>query len=247
MGYASKAPGVTGDPVDTYLDRTTLQTRIEARRVLRNDGNDTASFTTGKKGKFFSRGMVGQIETVQIYTQNPTGTPRLIDLRWRAYHDRADEFRHLCWVPAYTKIGWVVFEIRKSWNYDRMFVYAETIDSSTGIGFDTQGSSDTWAWDSDNEWWYEESTRFYIRVAMAAQVQEAVPVDIQTPITVEVEQGKYLAVVPSVGLFNGDLEMGDLTGWLYLGCTVVSRTVITDTRNLSVPTEDGYIDKTYAP
>jgi hypothetical protein len=242
----SKAPGVSGDPVDTFLDRSTLQTRIEARRTLKNDGETTKSFTVDKKGKFFARGMVGQIETVQIYTQNPTNAARAIDIRFRAYHDRSDEFKHMCFVPAGTAPGWVGFNIRKSWNYDRLYVYAETIDAATGIGFDSQGVPDTWTWDAVNEQWYEETSRLFIRVVMGAQVQEAVPVGIQTPITVEVDKGKYLSIVPSVGFFNGDFEMGDLTGWTSQGCTIVTRTVTTDTRNLSNPTEDGYINLTWA-
>lgn len=245
MAYPRKTGEITGDAVDTWLDRAVLQTRVEARRVVRNDGDTTESFTTGKKGKFFARGMVGQIETVQVYTKNATSAARMIDLRFRAYHDRSDEFRKICWVPALSS-GWISFNVRKSWNYDRMFVYAESIDSETGIGFDAAGTPDTWAWDSVNEQWYKEDSRLFIRILMGGQVQEAVPVGIQTPITVEVDKGKYLSVVPSVGFFNGGFEMGDLTGWTYEGCTVVKREVVSDYRNLSAPTEDGYIDKTYA-
>jgi len=246
LGYPGKSKGITGDAVDTFLDRSTLQTRIEARRTLRNDGDTTKGFTIAKKGKFFARGMVGQIEYVQIFTQNPTDAARAIDLRFRAYHDRSDEFRHTCYVPPLTS-GWVSFDIHRSWNYDRLFVYAETVDILTGIGYDNIGSPDTWTWDSANELWCQETSRLFIRVVMAAQVNEAVPVGIQTPITVEVDKGKYLSVVPSVGFFNGDFEMGDLTGWTYQGCTIATRTIITDTRNLSDATEDGYIDLTWAP
>jgi hypothetical protein len=241
----AKGPGVSGDAVETYLDRITLQTRVEARRTIQNDGNQTPNFTTFVEGKFFARGMVGQIESINIYTQNPTAVPRLIDVRFRAYHDEDDDFRALCWVPPNTPTSWVTFIIRKSWNYDRMFVYAASIDSQTGIGYDTAGNPDSFGYDAVNDKWYEISARLFIQVTMSAQVPEAIPVGVQTPIKVEVDKGKYLAVVPSVGFFNGNFDMGDLTGWTGQGVTIVARSTTTNYESLSNSTENGYIDLVY--
>jgi hypothetical protein len=159
-----KSKTLVGSPVDTYLDKLTRRS-VETRETIKNDGESTSTFTTSQLGKLFFD-MTGQIEKIQIYTRNTSSSAQNIVLKFRAYIDGRDEYDVTLSVPANAQAGWYTYTVRKSWNFERLFIYASSIPSSTGIGYDQNGEPDTFTYDSTTEKWYAVDQRLFIRVIL---------------------------------------------------------------------------------
>ena len=94
---------------------------------------------TNWRGKFFSRGMRGNLYRVQVYVRNG-GIAEDIVLGFRSFISRdregnVEEFEVTINVGGgYT--GWVTGTIRRFWNYDPLFVYIKDNGVNTDIGYD---------------------------------------------------------------------------------------------------------------
>jgi len=171
------------DLPDFYSDalfRVLLQRAVTERRVTMSNNGPTPSgpfpFNV-LKGKFFSRGMRGFVEAVELYLKG-ADVDVTITISFRVYPEGGELFSVNYTLPAGAEEGWKTVTVRRPWLYDSMFVVCDSTDRTSPVHYEDYGTPyDAYAADPAAPQEFEPwNIRFWWRVVLTALTPGDVPV-----------------------------------------------------------------------
>lgn len=123
-------------------------------------------------GKFFSRGMRGKIEIIQIYSRRPVA--EFIELIISPHPDLGP-FYTIRVMPGPTW-AWYGTDFERFWDYDSLFIWVHDCAGAAQWGYDTAEPYDGHEYDEPNDRWDAIDTRPYIRALYSSQTPGDVPI-----------------------------------------------------------------------
>jgi len=153
-------------------------------------------------GKFFSRGMRGKIERIEVYGSSvPLGTSFI---RYSP---------HPCLGPIneiQINVGapwaWYGVDVEEMWDYDSFFIWFRVMNANTRIGYDAEFPHDDHESGDAGATWASLANRMFIRIIYSSETPGDVPVsgiinNIPIPYT-STEQEHGFSFVTPAGVFN---------------------------------------------
>lgn len=154
---------------------------LERRSLAWNDDGIVAptvpaNYYTGgdveAKGKFFTRGMRGMIEQIQVYTQGaPPGT---VTLRFSPHPSLG--YFHEVVVPYLAAWAWYQADFEEMWDYDSLFIWVHEFTGGNELAYDTEEPYDGHDSPDLGATWEDLDVRPFIRVVYSGQTPGDVPV-----------------------------------------------------------------------
>jgi hypothetical protein len=209
---------------------------LERRSLVWNDGDPVAPaappmIESGPdlRGKFFTRGCRGMIESLQIYcVRTAAGT---LDLSFSP-HPGLGPLYVLTVTPG-AAWDWATVDFRQMWNYDSLFIWVSRWDADVSWGSDGVQPYDLHSSMNLGATWILVDVRLYVRVIYSGETPGDVPVSgiintIKIPST-----GEAVAAEDNVNVPNNAL----ITLVTFWGAGfLIQATVRIDDNNLVVPT-----------
>jgi len=152
---------------------------LERRSLVSNNGAVLTGWRIGTatyRGKFFTRGMHGFIDYIEVYCDNTSGANQDIDIEIAPYPGAPSEISVTLTVPFGSAPAWRPVNVREMWNYDGMFIWLIADDVGfPRFAYDIGPPFDHYH--SANEVdWVVDVFRNWIRVTMTGETPGDVPV-----------------------------------------------------------------------
>lgn len=156
-----------------------LPSSYERRSTIYNDNrveapNAPPAFVSdpGYIGKFYTRGMRGMLNRIEVYCRRTTPIPQIFLAV--TPHPGLGPVKWGILTPG-VEWGWYGIDIDEMWNYDSMFIYAYYV-VTTDIGYDTLQLYDAHISDDAGATWTEQQRRYYVRAIVSGETPGDVPV-----------------------------------------------------------------------
>lgn len=152
---------------------------LERRSTLHNHG-ETASWASSVGGKreckFFSRGGIGFIDSIEVYCRDAGASGGTISVYITPFIGRAHLHLATITVPAGGEADWRAADFNLWWNYDRLLVVLVT--SSTDIQFAHDGGEpyDRYTRETSTADWEPQDSRIWIKSNYSGETPGDMPI-----------------------------------------------------------------------
>jgi len=160
--------------------QNSLDSILERRSLISNNGlvpimEVGQSFVA--KGKFFTRGMRGFLETIEIYCEDTVGAGGSIEVHISPFPESGTSYTANIVVPAAGAPAWRAATFNLFWNYDSMFVWwSEALVGDVEYAYDVGLPWDAYTGGPTGIVWLVQDRRYWVRVLMAGETPGDVPV-----------------------------------------------------------------------
>jgi len=186
---------------------------LERRSLIANHGA-VALWEVGSliiaRGKFFTRGMRGFLEDIEIYCRDPLAAGGTMTVNICPFPESGTLYTANIVVPAGGGAAWRAAAFDLFWNYDSMFIWwYEQLIGDVEYGYDVEQPWDGYWGGPTGIIWVTRDLRYWVRVLMAGQTPGDVPVSGTlnvVPIPNTVSDMDYVTVA-----INGP-DTGDIIG-----------------------------------
>jgi len=153
---------------------------LERRSLISNNGilpiMEDGSVIKGR-GKFFTRGMRGFLEDIEIYCADPLAAGGGIRVHIAPFPESGSSHMADIVVPAGGAAEWRAATFDLFWNYDSMFVWwVEAAAGDVEYAYDAGQPWDGYAGLPEGIIWTTQNRRYWTRVLMAGETPGDVPV-----------------------------------------------------------------------
>ncbi len=156
---------------DTVLERRSLVLNNGAVPVME------AGSAIVARGKFFTRGMRGFLETIEIYCADPLAAGGTIEVHISPFPESGTSYTANIVVPAGGAAAWRAATFNLFWNYDSMFIWwSEALAGDVEYAYDLGLPWDAWGGSPTGIIWLTRDMRYWVRVLMAGETPGDVPV-----------------------------------------------------------------------
>jgi len=152
---------------------------LERRSLVWNDDGivapavpDTFYDAETYKGKFFTRGCRGMIESIQVYCQ---GDGADVLTLWYSPHPCLGPVGAVSILPA-AGWAWQDFPVEAMWNYDSLFIWVYEAEANVDWAYDTELPYDGHESGDAGATWADMAIRPFIRVVYTGETPGDVPV-----------------------------------------------------------------------
>jgi hypothetical protein len=169
----------TSSGVNIIIDKLTQDAFYERRSTLSNNGTTAilvGSNYTNRRGKFFTRGCRGFINTIDVYCDNTDTASHNLTIKVSPFPGLGPVLTFTLTIPASASADWRSVTVRRMWNYDSMFIWVQSDSDTYGrIGYDS-GTPYDYCYSTDEITWIPDAYRLWIRAIMTGQTIGDVPV-----------------------------------------------------------------------
>jgi len=152
---------------------------LERRSLISNNGS-TPTWRAGhvviSRGKFFSRGMRGWLESVEMYCQDTAAAGGNIIINIAPYPGAGILHTRTIIVPVGGAPAWRATNFRLFWNYDAMFIWWYCVTVAVQYAYDVELPWDGWRGRLYVYDWLPDPERPWVRANMAGETPGDVPV-----------------------------------------------------------------------
>ena len=152
---------------------------LERRSLIYNDseildGTDPAPLESAEiyKGKFFTRGCRGMIESIQIYCEGDAADA--LTIRYSS-HPGIGPFGEATIIPA-AAWAWQDFPLEEMWNYDSLFIWVHACEANVDWAYDAEEPYDGHESGDTGATWEDMAIRPFIRAVLTGETPGDVPV-----------------------------------------------------------------------
>ncbi len=153
---------------------------LERRSLISNNG-DVPLWEDGSvivaRGKFFTRGMRGFLETIEIYCQDPLAAGGTIYVHISPFPESGTAYTVNIVVPPGGGPAWRAATFNLFWNYDSMFIWwYSALLGTEQFAYDEELPWDAYFGSPTGIIWITADRRYWVRVLMAGETPGDVPV-----------------------------------------------------------------------
>lgn len=152
---------------------------LERRSLISNNGED-ATFEDGSaivaRGKFFTRGMRGFLEDIDIYCNAIALAGGTIEVHISPFPESGTAYQANVVVPAGGVAAWRAANFDLFWNYDSMFIWWFESAGAVRFAYDEELPWDAYAGSPVGIIYVTVDRRYWVRVLMAGETPGDVPV-----------------------------------------------------------------------
>lgn len=153
---------------------------LERRSLISNNGAVPimeAGSAIAARGKFFTRGMRGFLEDIDIYCGDPLAAGGTIHVHISPFPESGTAYTVDIVVPAGGAAAWRAATFDLFWNYDSMFVWwYEDVVGNVEFAYDLGLPWDAYGGSPVGIIWITRDMRYWVRVLMAGETPGDVPV-----------------------------------------------------------------------